>query len=228
MSGDGEAKGFSLNLLTKGPSQRLFVPAVKLFWSSVWKLMVNELAPHDSEGRFVRDYSKDSCVTQPYSSLRSDHEYRLYLGNPCPWCHRVFVALALMDMPNVKVTKLVANAAKASKGGWVLPGPPDECASEGDEPLPTDLAGIYSYFSGGEYKGRSTAPLLVDTTTSKLVSNESNDILLLLNSNSADIDLRPAELVNDIDKANDFYYRNLQNGVYRCGFSTSQKAYGEC
>lgn len=214
----------SMNLLTKGPPQRLFVPFVKWFWNFIWKLMVGELSPHDQEGRFIRDYSKTSFLSSSISELSLSSSYHLYLGNPCPWCHRIYIALALFDSP-IGVTRLVDNAEKASKGGWII----DKTIST--DPLgKVDLAEVYSVCTNGEYAGRCTAPLLIDLTTNSIVSNESNEILKLLNSyklNKVDINLRPSSLVEDINKANHYYYNTLQNGVYRCGFALSQLAYDE-
>lgn len=202
----------SMNILTKGPPQQLFVPFVKWFWNFIWKLMVGELSPHDQDGRFIRDYSKSSFVSASISELSSLSSYHLYLGNPCPWCHRIYVALALFNSP-ISVTRLVDNAEKASKGGWII----DQLKSP--DPLnQVDLAGVYKLCTNGEYSGRCTAPLLIDLTTNSIVSNESNEILKLLNNykqNKVDINLRPSTLVDEIDKANQFYYNTLQNGVYR-------------
>ena len=215
----------SLNLLTKGPSQKLFVPIVKFVWNFIWKLMVSELAPHDKDGRFIRDYSKESYVAPSVNILSSNSKYHLYLGNPCPWCHRIYIALALFDSP-ISVTNLVDNAEKASKGGWII----DEQLSPDPLCNGIDLAAVYNYCSKGSYKGRCTAPLLIDLTTGAIVSNESNDILKLLNKyekNKNKINLLPTELYDQINELNKYFYNTLQNGVYRCGFATSQLAYDE-
>lgn len=81
------------------------------------------------------------------------------------------------------------------------------------------------------YNGRCTAPLLVDLKTMKIVSNESSDIVRMLNNvelgstNTGDIDLYPNELSQKIDETNEWVYQLLNNGVYKCGFSTKQAAY---
>ena len=60
------------------------------------------------------------------------------------------------------------------------------------------------------YKGRCTAPLLIDKKQQKLVSNESSDIMRMLNSVSLpgcnDIDLYPSHLQSEIDQVNDMVY----------------------
>jgi len=94
-----------------------------------------------------------------------------------------------------------------------------------------DLRELYDKVSNGNYKGRCTAPLLIDLKSKTIVSNESSDICKMINELSstneddAAIDLRPTELVTTIDETNDWIYKLINNGVYRCGFSTQQKAY---
>ena len=95
-----------------------------------------------------------------------------------------------------------------------------------------DLRELYELLSPG-YQGRCTAPLLVDWKTKQIVSNESSDIVRMLpllvkakTNKSEDImDLCPSDLVSKIDDTNKWVYQLLNNGVYRCGFSTSQRAY---
>ncbi len=81
------------------------------------------------------------------------------------------------------------------------------------------------------YSGRCTAPILVDLKAQKIVSNESSDIVRMINNAEFGrkdldaIDLYPSELTDIIDKSNEWIYELLNNGVYRCGFSTQQTAY---
>jgi putative glutathione S-transferase len=80
------------------------------------------------------------------------------------------------------------------------------------------------------YSGRVTVPVLWDTEQETIVSNESSEIIRMFNSAFADYTLEktdyyPEELRNEIDSVNARIYESLNNGVYRCGFATSQKAY---
>lgn len=81
-----------------------------------------------------------------------------------------------------------------------------------------------------EYSGRATVPVLWDTATHTIVNNESADIIRMLNSafntfGEASVDLYPSEFQEEIDRINAFIYENINNGVYRCGFASSQTAY---
>jgi len=278
-------KPWTFGILTNGggfPPQQLLVPFVKFVTFQVWRLMMNELVTHDEQGRFIREYAQASSESGPSplelpgnggdvletATIGPSRRYRLYLGNPCPWCHRVKSAMALLDLEeDISVTTLIDNAEKASKGGWILPpgGPEDddeETSSIASELKTGDLAGVYNYCyrdvleEGERYKGRCTAPCLVDVTTGKIVTNESNDILVLLNeyarrkrksssngiessepsaSSSAAaaaatatvVDLRPVGMEEEVDKAANYWFDLLWNGAYRCGFATGQIAYDE-
>ena len=119
---------------------------------------------------------------------------------------------------------------KASRGGWVF-------STQQPDPLYNcrDLRELYDKLSPtGKFQGRCTAPLLVDKISKRAVSNESSDIVRMLNAarfgkddRKNKLDLYPAQLASEIDTANEWIYRLLNNGVYRCGFSTTQLAYDE-
>lgn len=165
--------------------------------------------------------------------------YHVYTGNPCPWCHRVVLTMKLLDFSADQIgwTVLEDNPRRASRGGWILsPQQPDFILGGC-----RDLREIYQTLAPG-YRGRCTAPLLIDTQTRRIVSNESAEICRLLNaatlssgggggSSSSSttttlrLDLVPPGLQAEIDSTNEWVYRLLNNGVYRCGFATSQSAY---
>ena len=89
---------------------------------------------------------------------------------------------------------------------------------------------LYEKLNPG-FKGRCTAPLLVDLKAKKIVSNESADIIRMLNDASLGkeemdgMNLYPEAISSKIDETNKWVYELLNNGVYRCGFSTQQKSY---
>ncbi|MCG6451187.1 glutathione S-transferase family protein, partial [Vibrio parahaemolyticus] len=83
-----------------------------------------------------------------------------------------------------------------------------------------------------DYTGRVTVPVLWDKKTNTIVSNESSEIIRMFNSAFNDLtgnhdDYYPEPLRRVIDEWNDYIYPNVNNGVYRCGFATSQEAYEE-
>ena len=79
--------------------------------------------------------------------------------------------------------------------------------------------------------GKYTVPILWDKKLNTIVSNESAEIIRMLNSEFNDfsstpnLDLYPKDLRDKIDEVNEWVYPNINNGVYRCGFAKSQEAY---
>jgi glutathionyl-hydroquinone reductase len=152
--------------------------------------------------------------------------YHLYVSLACPWAHRTLVFRALKKLDNVIS---VSNTEPLyGKTGW-------EFATQGGLPDTvngkTTLAEIY-LLADPHYTGRVSVPVLWDKKRRTIVSNESSEIIRMLNSafdaftNVRD-DYYPAELRGEIDRINDLVYPNINNGVYRAGFATSQDAYGE-
>jgi len=82
------------------------------------------------------------------------------------------------------------------------------------------------------YSGRATVPLLWDKHENTIVSNESADLIRMLNSafddvGATDLDFYPEPLRAEIDELNAYIYPRVNNGVYRAGFATTQEAYEE-
>jgi len=84
-----------------------------------------------------------------------------------------------------------------------------------------------------DYTGRVTVPVLWDRQTNTIVNNESAEIIRMLNeafnafATKPELDFYPHDLREEIHKINAWVYADINNGVYRCGFATSQEAYEE-
>ena len=142
------------------------------------------------------------------------------------WCHRARLVVSIRKFTGqeIGVTQLVDDPVKASRGGWIFgPSSPDPIRRS------KDLRELYEFLSPN-YEGRCTAPLLVDRKKNKIVSNESADVVRMLelanfgrDCNGGDNGLLyPPELASVIDETNSWIYEKLNNGVYRCGFATQQ------
>src|SRR5260370_40364348 len=87
--------------------------------------------------------------------------------------------------------------------------------------------------TGPRYTGRVTVPVLWDTHTSTVVSNDSGDIMRMLNSEFDRWAIRQMpdfyreDLRSEINLLNERLYRDVNHGVYRAGFAASQATYGE-
>ena len=216
---------WSGKLVPQGP----LVKTAKMAWKQVWLTFMQELAPQSQKGEYKRP-------TYQFNGRIGDAEfpvepgrYAILVGNPCPWCHRVIMMLQLRGLDKIITSvKLLDDPERASRGGWVLQGNDTYFGAY------ADLRQVYDDFSGKgkSYIGRCTAPLVVDMKQKKIVSNESSEILKMLNDiyiegTTRNINLRPADLVDEIDSLNAQLFDKVNNGVYKCGFATTQAAYDE-
>ncbi len=150
--------------------------------------------------------------------------YHLYVAWNCPWAHRALLARLFKRLENM-ITISVA-LPRRNDDGWIF----DETGAFSD-PLLGVNALHEVYGKGAEnYTGRITVPVLWDKHTGRIVSNESADIIRMLNSAFAELapqspDICPQSKIEEIDHWNERIYRTVNNGVYRAGFATTQEAY---
>jgi glutathionyl-hydroquinone reductase len=153
--------------------------------------------------------------------------YHLYIARACPWAHRtaIFRELkGLQDMIGLSVTHWLM-----LENGWTFdsaPGVVPDAVSNA-----RFLHQVYAK-SEPSYSGRVTVPVLWDKKTSRIVNNESADIIRMLNSafdgiGALPADYYPEDLRAEIDAVNQRVYDTLNNGVYKAGFAGSQEAYDE-
>ncbi|MEJ5085467.1 glutathione S-transferase family protein [Brucella pseudogrignonensis] len=153
--------------------------------------------------------------------------YHLYVSYACPWAHRTLIFRALKKLEDVIYISVVDYLMVEE--GWTFYG---TTGSTGDALYGSKrLHEIYTR-ADPTYSGRVTVPVLWDKQRETIVSNESSEIIRMLNSafdafGDASLDLYPEALRGEIDALNEFVYPNINNGVYRAGFATSQEAYEE-
>jgi len=151
--------------------------------------------------------------------------YHLYVSLACPWAHRALIFRAIKQLDSM-ISVSVVNPLMALHG-WTF---------EPDEGVVPDHVNHASYMhqlytlAQPAYTGRVTVPVLWDKQRRTIVNNESSEIIRMLNSafdgvGAAAGDYYPAELREQIDEVNADVYANINNGVYRAGFATSQEAY---
>lgn len=153
--------------------------------------------------------------------------YHLYVSLACPWAHRTMIYRKLKGLEDM-ISISVVNAFMGGEG-WTFKFGEGVIA----DPIfnATHLYEIYTA-AQADYTGRVTVPILWDKKTNTIVNNESSEIIRMFNSAFDEIgatagDFSPAELLTDIDALNDFIYPNINNGVYKAGFATTQDAYKE-
>src|SRR6185437_7993667 len=151
--------------------------------------------------------------------------YHLYVSLACPWAHRTIIFRKLKALDNVISVSVVS--PDRLKNGWTFN---KEEGSTGDDVNgKSKLSQIY-LIADPKYSGRVSVPVLWDKKRKTIVNNESPEIIRMLNSafnafTNVHADYYPENLRGEIDRINDLVYANINNGVYRAGFATSQAAY---
>ncbi|KAL7581618.1 hypothetical protein ACA910_022172 [Epithemia clementina (nom. ined.)] len=178
--------------------------------------------------------------------------YHLYVAAACPWAHRTLIVRKLKGLEDVISTTTVMPTFRRTKpdqdshAGWVFGNPngePYENPAGSAGPFPAYIEGCepdpeFGAFSIREIYERCgdsaklySVPLLWDKKTKTIVSNESSEIIRMLNSQfnafakHPKVDLYPENMRTRIDAVNEWIYSDLNNGVYRCGFCKTQDAY---
>jgi putative glutathione S-transferase len=179
-------------------------------------------------GRFVRQRSRftDWVTADGSSGYRAEPgRYHLYLARACPWSQRTLIVRVLKGLEDVIGVSFAA--PYRDERGWAFSGDGFTDVLHGWD----FLAEAYKA-SDPSYVGRLTVPVLWDRESSRIVNNDSGDIVRMFNSawnewGDASVDLCPPELRAEIDELNGWVYAQLNNGVYRAGFARSQHAYDE-
>jgi len=167
-----------------------------------------------SAGTFVRRQSR--FRGRPEGGPERHH---LYVALACPWSQRAAIVRAVLGLDDALGISY-ADPYRDERG-WAFTGGRF-----------TDAVNDFKFLKEAydatvdDYVGRVTVPVLWDKETRTIVSNESADIVRILNE-WARGDLYPPEHRAEIDALNDWIYSDLQNGVYRAGFARSQEAYDE-
>lgn len=201
-------------------------------WTADW----HPFQEKDEQGRFLRQTSRfRNWITVDGAPGPTGHggfkaepgRYHLYVALICPWASRTLIVRKLKELEDLVSVSIVEPFL--TDQGWKFGNFPG--ASEDGLNGATYLHQIYTR-ADADYTGRATVPVLWDKDTGTIVSNESADILRMLNSafdglGAAALDLSPDDLRVEVDALNRRLYDALNNGVYRAGFASSQTAYNE-
>lgn len=153
--------------------------------------------------------------------------YHLYISHACPWAHRTLIFRKLKKLEEVISFSVVHH--HMGDDGWTFR---KEDGVTGDDLYDLDFLHQIYTMADPKYSGRVTVPVLWDKETKTIVSNESAEIIRMLNEafdewGDASLDFYPEDLRTEIDAVNEVVYSNVNNGVYRAGFATTQEAYEE-
>ncbi len=178
----------------------------------------------DSDGEFIRQESqyRNTISNKAGSQYQVESgRYHLYVSLACPWAHRTLIFRQLKQLQAHISVSIVLPEMLAE--GWSFSKPGDELYQ---------FAHLFELYLKGDknYQGRVTVPVLWDKKTQTIVNNESSDIIRIFNSAFNELtgnkdDYYPAELHSEIENVNARIYKDINNGVYRAGFASTQKAY---
>ncbi|MDH5739284.1 MAG: glutathione S-transferase family protein [Nitrospira sp.] len=151
--------------------------------------------------------------------------YHLYVSWACPWAHRTIIVRKLKKLESV-IGMTVVDPIRDERG-W---------AFRGGSGHSLDSINGFQYLhqaytaTDPSYVGRITVPVLWDCAAKRIVTNSDDDLMRIFNVEfnrftDSPIDLYPDKLRQEIDELNWFIYENVNDGVYRAGFATSQHAY---
>lgn len=152
--------------------------------------------------------------------------YHLYVSLACPWAHRTLIFRELKDLSE-HISVSVVHPDMLSNG-WTFE--TDDQGATGDTLYGSDFAHQIYTKADPDYSGRVTVPILWDKQQETIVSNESSEIIRMFNSafdglTGNALDFWPEGQRDAIEDVNQRIYSNVNNGVYKSGFATSQEAY---
>ena len=184
------------------------------------------LEPVGAGGRFERQpstfrewVSDDGSTPFPAAAGR----YHLYVSWACPWAHRTIIARRLKGLEDA-IGMSVVDPIRDEKG-WAFTGGPYIDPVNGFRFLGEAYAA-----TDPDHRARLSVPVLWDTETGRIVNNESADVLRMFTTAfgafaTRDVDLWPGAHREAIDALNTRLYEDVNNAVYRAGFSRDQEDY---
>lgn len=183
-----------------------------------------------SGGKFERQASKfrNDISSDDSSEFKAESgRYHLYVSLACPWAHRTLIFRKLKGLENHIDVSIVH--PEMLENGWEFKTYP---GATGDKLYNADFVHQIYTKAQPSVTTRVTVPVLWDTKTHSIVNNESAEIIRIFNTafnaltGNTD-DYYPKALREEIDSVNERVYHDINNGVYKAGFATSQAAYEE-
>lgn len=188
-----------------------------------------------TNGEFLRKASSFRDVISDEKDAKFPAEkgrYHLYVSLACPWAHRTLIVRALKGLEDV-ISVSVTNYLMLEKG-WSFPTAEETLDVPGatvDEINSAKFIRDLYFKANSNYDGRFTVPVLWDKKLGTIVNNESSEIMRMLNTTfdnwakRPNLTFYPVDHRGSIDAVNDWVYDDINNGVYKSGFATTQEAY---
>jgi len=180
------------------------------------------------EGEFERQEDAFRDITSTDRSSRygpAAGRYHLYISLACPWASRTLILRNLKGLQDA-IGVTVLDPIRDERGWAFRDGP-----GYSRDPINGFRFLSEAYLATDpDYEGRVTVPVLWDRETRRIVNNSEDDICRIFNDSfnsfgNSHVDLFPKEIDQEHAKLATFIYDHVNNGVYKAGFATSQRAY---
>jgi putative glutathione S-transferase len=151
--------------------------------------------------------------------------YHLVVSRACPWANRAIIVRRLLGLE--PVLSLGITGPTHDERSWTFdldPGGRDPVL--GIERLQEAYLARFPDYDKG-----ITVPALVDIPTGQVVTNDFSQITLDFSTEwrafhrEGAPDIYPAARRDEIDEVMELVFRDVNNGVYRCGFAGNQMSY---
>jgi len=192
-----------------------------------WRTDVQKSTNENGEFERQETNFRDRIRDEPGARFQPESgRYHLYVSYACPWAHRTLLVRALKGLEDA-ISVDVVDPFRADDG-WQFTPEKDGCTP--DSLHGSDYLRELYVRADPEATGRVTVPVLWDRKEDTIVNNESAEVLRMLDTEmdefaSRDVDLYPEGYRDEVDRIIDEIYQPINNGVYRAGFTKSQKAY---
>jgi glutathionyl-hydroquinone reductase len=151
--------------------------------------------------------------------------YRLVVARACPWANRAIIVRRLLGLEDAISMGVCGPTHDARSWTFDLdPGGVDPVLG-----IPRIQDAYFKRFP--DYPRGITVPAIVDVPTGEVVTNNYPQITLDFSTQwrafhrDGAPDLYPQALRPEIDEVSQLVFEDVNNGVYRCGFAGSQRAY---
>lgn len=169
---------------------------------------------------------KEECI--PHFAYEEER-YHLYVSEACPFCHRILIALKLLEVPAKALSISTVRVVRREEEGWEFDTEP---GSKHADPVNgfSHVRSLYEV-TKSDYTGRCTLPVLWDKKNKRIVSSSSMTILKIINSKfraeqkTLTPDLFPDDLRDVWEPMISWVESDINFGVYKTGFSMSQDDY---
>ena len=192
---------------------KYLIKASKKFWVWSWNQLMNGFAPSDIQGNYKRPTGIK--IDSEYNINNENGHIYILVGKSCPWCQRTLLIHEIKHLS--KKIKVIFLKADFEHGEWIF-----EKNLNGF----IRLSDLYKK-ANKKIIFRATLPLLISSVKDevKILSNESSQIIRLLNSIKSESKYQALNIRNCNQKFLDLIHNNINDGVYRCGFARNQSAY---